>query len=449
MEIERQMEKGVKFPFDKITQLNIGNPQVLGQKPFTFIREVLACCISDTPKNKEIYSKDVIDRADSYLSKIGNRAVGAYTDSPGFRTVIKEVEAFIEKRDNVEVDPSHIYLVNGASEGIATILRLILSDPEDGVMIPIPQYPIYSALITKFGGNIVGYYLDEETGWSLSVKELERSYKEATQNGTKIRGIVVINPGNPTGQVLEEENMKEVLQFAHKKNIMFLADEVYQRNIYVDKTFCSARKALKNLGEPYNSELELCSFHSLSKGLLGECGLRGGYMECHNFDKYALEQVYKAKAVNLCSNSIGQIGIGLMVNPPTEETASPETVEQYKEEEKATFEGLQTRAKLLTTRLNAIAGITCTELEGAMYAFPKINFPQGYIAKALAEGKKPDLKYCLDVLEETGIMIVPGSGFGQKEGTYHFRITNLISTTEEMDKALDKLEKITNRIMNE
>uniref|UniRef100_A0A7S3N8F6 Aminotransferase class I/classII large domain-containing protein n=1 Tax=Euplotes harpa TaxID=151035 RepID=A0A7S3N8F6_9SPIT len=111
----------------------------------------------------------------------------------------------------------NIYLLNGASEGITILIRLLIQDSNDGIMIPTPQYPIYSALINKNGGVQVPYYLDESKSWGLTVEELERSYQEATDKGTRIRGIVVINPGNPTGQVLSEDDLKLVLKFAHDK----------------------------------------------------------------------------------------------------------------------------------------------------------------------------------------------------------------------------------------
>ena len=101
----------------------------------------------------------------------------------------------------------------------------------------------------------------------------------------------------------------------------------------------------------------------------------------------------------------------------------------------------------MTSKLNSIQGITCNEVEGAMYAFPRIRLPQGYIDEAQKEKRSPDLKYCLDVLEETGIMIVPGSGFGQVEGTHHFRITNLVHSSDEMAKALDRLKVFTESLM--
>lgn len=447
MEIEREMEHGVKYPFERITQLNIGNPQNLGQKPISFNREVLACCLYDHPRRSEFFSKDAVERANFYLESLPHRATGGYSDSGGYRTVIAEVKDYINKRDDINVDMDDIYLLNGASEGIATMLRLLIKDDNDAIMIPIPQYPIYSALITKFGGKQVPYYLNENRGWGLDLNDLEKSYQDARENGINMRGIVIINPGNPTGQILSQENLQSVLKFAHDKNLVVLADEVYQKNIYVDKEFVSARKALRNLGPPFDNNLELVSFHSLSKGLLGECGLRGGYMELHNFDHYAMEMVYKSKAVNLCSNTIGQIGTGLMVNPPNEFNASQATIDQYKKEETDIYDALKVRAKLLSDGLNAINGISCTEVEGAMYAFPNVDLPTYYIEDSVKSGIQPDLRFCLKVLEETGIMIVPGSGFGQMPLTYHFRITNLINSTDDMKSAIHKIQKVTDKIM--
>nr|ALB24938.1 alanine aminotransferase [Euplotes vannus] len=364
------------------------------------------------------------------------------------RCIMREVKSFIEKRDGVEADENNIFLTNGATEGITFMLNLLIKDENDGIMIPIPQYPMYSALITKFEGTQVPYYLDESKGWGMSYKELERSYAEATDKGINVRSMVVINPGNPTGQVLTQEDLNRVIQFAHDKQIFLLADEVYQRNIYVDKEFCSVRKALSELGSPYNDDVELASFHSLSKGLHGECGLRGGFMELHNMNDFANAMMYKSKAVALCSNIIGQIGVGLMVNPPTEDTVSKEVFDLYQTQEQEIFNGLKYRANLITEKLNSIEGVTCNEVEGAMYAFPQIRLHQSYCDLAQQEGLSPDLKYCLEILAKTGIMIVPGSGFGQEEGTYHFRITNLVNSKTEMTKALDRIGEFTSEIMS-
>lgn len=146
----------------------------------------------------------------------------------------------------------------------------LFNEPVDGkpsgVMIPIPQYPLYSAVLAEFGLSQIGYFLNEENKWSLDVSELERSYNEAKKT-CKPRVLVVINPGNPTGQVLTRENIIDVIKFAHKHNLFLLADEVYQTNIY-DKNskFYAFKKIVNEMGKPY-SQMELASFMSVSKGI--------------------------------------------------------------------------------------------------------------------------------------------------------------------------------------
>lgn len=106
---------------------------------------------------------------------------------------------------------------------------------------------------------------------------MERSYKEAVKKGTKIKAMVVINPGNPTGAILNKESLKEIIQFAEEKKLLIISDEVYQENIYEGEFF-----SIKKVASEMNSKVALASFHSLSKGIFGECGLRGGYMEMSN-----------------------------------------------------------------------------------------------------------------------------------------------------------------------
>lgn len=135
-----------------------------------------------------------------------------------------------------------------------------------GVLIPIPQYPLYSATLAEFGLHPCGYYLNEDDKWSLEVSELERVYKES-QGSAAPRVLVVINPGNPTGQVLSRKNIEEVIKFAYKHNLFIMADEVYQDNIYhKDCCFHSFKKVMTEMGEPYVN-MEVASFMSISKGL--------------------------------------------------------------------------------------------------------------------------------------------------------------------------------------
>ena len=122
-----------------------------------------------------------------------------------------------------------------------------------------------------------------------------------------MRALVFINPGNPTGQCLSEDNLRQLIEFCHNNKLVMCADEVYQENIYTSKPFISARKVLNSMPEPYRSHTEIVSFHTVSKGAYGECGLRGGYMELHNIDPAVVDQVYKVCSINLCPNVPGQV----------------------------------------------------------------------------------------------------------------------------------------------
>lgn len=162
------------------------------------------------------------------------------------------------------------------------------------------------------------YYLSEEKNWGLDAEHLEQQIVEAKAEGICPRGIVVINPGNPTGQVMKYKDLADIIKICHKHSILIVADEVYQTNIYKPGSkFVSMRKVLHELGKPYSDTVELVSLNSISKGMLGECGFRGGYYETHNLCQEAEDLMFKLKSMDLCGNTIGQTSVELMVNPPT------------------------------------------------------------------------------------------------------------------------------------
>jgi len=236
---------------------------------------------------------------------------------------------------------------------------------------------------------------------------------------------VIINPGNPTGNCLNVDNMRDVVRFCHRQRLLLLADEVYQENVYLpEKQFHSFKKVLKGMGQPFAEQQELISFHSVSKGFTGECGRRGGYMELCNVLPSAREQLYKMASVALCPNLDGQVMVDLMVLPP--QPGSP-SHQQYVRERDAIIASLKRRALLVAASLNRLQGVTCNNAEGAMYLFPRISLPPVAVLAAKSAGKSPDTFYCLELLNSTGLVVVPGSGFGQRDSTYHFRITVLPS----------------------
>lgn len=154
---------------------------------------------------------------------------------------------------------------SGSIKAVLALLRCEIDGKRPGVMVPIPQYPLYSATIAEFDMEQIGYYLDESKNWGLNISELQRSIDEAKKVSAP-RAIVIINPGNPTGQVLSRENIEEIIKFAHKENLFIFADEVYQDNIYAaGSKFYSFKKVLHDMGEPY-SKMDMASFMSCSKG---------------------------------------------------------------------------------------------------------------------------------------------------------------------------------------
>jgi alanine transaminase len=434
----KALQNGEERPFPEVVLCNIGNPQSVGQQPLTFPRQVLALCtcpsMLDDPAIVGALPSDVVARAQRILGGAGG-GLGAYSESKGIEVVRESVKTYIEERDGFPTDIEDVFLTNGASEGVKTLLTMLVSGKKDGVMIPIPQYPLYSASITALGGSQVGYFLDEDNDWAMSVEALDKAAADAKAKGINLRTLCVINPGNPTGQVMSEENISQVIEWAAKEGVLIMADEVYQTNVY-DPTmqFHSFKKVLRSMPE-HADKVELVSFHSTSKGIMGECGMRGGYLELCNIHAETKEEVYKSLSVNLCSNLPGQVITEIMVNPPKPGEPS---YESYRAEYDTIFDSLTRRAKVLVEGLNSLEGVTCNASSGAMYAFPQIRLPQKWMEDCSKRGIPADTAYCLELLDATGICVVPGSGFGQADGTLHFRTTFLPQE--------DKIQAVTERL---
>ena len=303
-------------------------------------------------------------------------------------------------------------------------------------MIPIPQYPIYSATLDLLGGKKVGYFLDERKCWDLNIKELERSLEEAKKSGINVVGLVLINPGNPTGQVLSRKTVQGVLKFCSKHRLVLLADEVYQENVYDEQDeFYSAKRAAYDTGLLENDEIELVSFHSTSKGVFGECGRRGGYMELVGIDPEIKDMLYKLASASLCSTVSGQLMTSLMCRGPS---PGDESYESHEAEKRAVFEGLKRRSKIVSGGLNKIPGFSCQPAQGAMYCFPSVKIPQAAVREAEEKGVAPDTMYAVSLLERTGICVVPASGFGQESGRHGFR-TTFLPPEAEMERAVEMI----------
>jgi aspartate/methionine/tyrosine aminotransferase len=423
-----------------IIYCNIGNPQAFDQKRLTYVRQILSLCenpnLIESPP--EDYPADVIGIAHAIVHASGG--LGAYSESKGVCFIREAVAKFIGERDGTTgIDPESIYFTNGATEGIDNVLELLIDkDRKTGVMIPAPGYSLYDATIKRRHGKIVRYYPDEKREWKLSLERLEDSLKKAKEQGTDVRAICVINPNNPTGAVLSREEIEMILNLARKNNLTVLADEVYQENLYNDKKqFISFGKVLQEQEESLKKQnkvlelkdkdrVSLFSFNSCSKDYLGECGARGGYVECRNVPEDVQAELLKQFSMRLCPNLAGQVLVHALVCPPKKGELS---YDLYMQEKTNILEEYKKRAGILFEGLNKIEGISCNPIDGALYAFVRIKLPPS----------KTDDDYCMALLEKTGICVVPGSGFGQEEGTFHFRMT-ILPPTDQIIKIVEKLK---------
>nr|XP_057923788.1 alanine aminotransferase 2-like isoform X2 [Doryrhamphus excisus] len=445
VELEKELSEGRKKPFEEVIKANIGDAHAMGQQPITFFRQVLALCSYPELLNDGTFPEDAKSRAQRILQSCSGYSMGSYSASQGIDSVRQDVARYIEQRDGgVYCDPDNIYLTTGASDGIVTMLKLLVcgeGTARTGVMISIPQYPLYSAALAELGAVQINYYLNEEKCWSLDISELQRALEDA-RSYCNPRALCIINPGNPTGQVQNRKCIEDVIRFAAKERLFLMADEVYQDNVYAEGCqFHSFKKVLFEMGPEYSNTVELVSFHSTSKCYMGECGFRGGYMEIINMDDEVKAQLTKLVSVRLCPPVPGQALMDLVVNPP--QPGEP-SYNQFLKERTATLNALAEKAKLTQEVLNTVPGISCNPVQGAMYSFPRISIPEKAVKEATEKGQQPDMFYCMRLLEETGICLVPGSGFGQKDGTYHFRMT-ILPPADKLKILLSKVKEFHQR----
>ncbi|HXY69560.1 MAG TPA: aminotransferase class I/II-fold pyridoxal phosphate-dependent enzyme [Gemmatimonadales bacterium] len=437
----------------KITYCNIGNPLAFVQRPLTYLRQILCLAeypaLLDDPAALRHFPGDVVDKVRAILAR-HPAGTGAYSQSAGIPFIRQAVAEFITRRDGIPADKDRILLTDGASKGVEAAVVALLRDRNDGILIPIPQYPLYSAEIALRGGKAVGYHLDESRHWQLREETLLSSHARARAEGIRPAAIVVINPGNPTGAVLTRENIAMVIRFARANGLAILADEVYQENVYApDRRFHSFAKVMHELGE---TSVSLFSFHSVSKGFLGECGHRGGYVEFRNMPDDVLAELVKLQSISLCATVPGQIAVYVMVSPPVAGEAS---YERYVAERDGVLRELKAKAEILGRGINAIPGMSLEAPQGALYGFVRFELPAepGVDVGAMTEEQrldyegKRDSAYCLALLEETGICVVPGSGFGQEPGTLHFR-TTFLPSREEIESLVARLKAFHERYVD-
>lgn len=413
-------------PFSEIIYCNHNNPQSQGQQPNKFFREVLALCnhphLLDRSEASFMFSSDAITRAREIVGLIPGKTTGGYSHCQGIEGLRDAIAAGIASRDGLPSYSEDIFLTDGAAAPVHMMMHLLIRGKNDGILCPIPSHSLYTDSMVLRGATLVPYYLDESRGWRVNISDLKKQLDGARAKGIAVRGLVVVNPGNPTGQVLVEENQCEIVELCKNECLVLLADEVYQENIYTDqKKFNSFKKVARSIGYG-EGDISLVSFHSVSNGYYGECGRRGGYMEVTGFSSEVMGEVYKVASLSACSNISGQILMSLVMNPPK---VGDESYPSYRAERDSILSSLSCCAEAMVSTFNSMEGMTCNKAEGGISLFPSVRLPPRAIEAAEAMNTEPDVFYALRLLESTGIVVVPGSVFGQVPGTWHFRCTIL------------------------
>ncbi|KAM3603958.1 uncharacterized protein V6R79_004556 [Siganus canaliculatus] len=449
IQITQELQQGAKMAFEEILDLSSGDLHTAGMKPLSFVRQVLAACIYPMLLTSNQLPVDVRQRAKMLLEECVGGSIGSYTPTAGVSEIVRRIAQFITRRDGgVPSYPENIFISAGSQWSITNIINVLVNNQgsrRTGVLTPVPCHRTTISSIESLGAVVVPYYLNEEQGWELQVEELDRALSSA-KSFCNPTALYIINPGNPSGHIQSRKSIKAVIRFVAEKRLFLLADEVYQDCVYGENSkFISYKRVLSEMGHPLSDMVELASFHSTSKGLMGECGLRGGYVELVNLDPEVMKYIYKLFTVDSCAPALGQISLDLMMNPPQPGEPSYPLYNTEAQKIRATVSHNVKRAFEV---LSALPGFSCQPVMGGAFIFPKVHFPPKAIQRAKEAGLPPDTFYCLRLLEESGVFATPGCEYQQKEGTHHLRFC--IMTPEDiMEKTMMRLTCFHKQFMEE
>ncbi|NNU42710.1 pyridoxal phosphate-dependent aminotransferase [Ramlibacter montanisoli] len=361
MDAARQMEE----EGHKVIKLNIGNLAVFG---FDAPEEIQQDMIRNLPNS------------------------AGYSDSKGIFAARKAVMHYTQQQGIKGVTLDDVYLGNGASELIAMATNALLNEGDE-LLLPSPDYPLWTASAALSGGTPVHYMCDEANGWMPDLDDIRRKITPAT------KGIVVINPNNPTGALYSDELLKEIVAIARQHGLVILADEVYDKVLYdgVKHT------AIGSLSE----DVLTLTFNSLSKSYRS-CGYRAGWMVVSGDKKVAadyIEGLTMLSNMRLCANVPGQWAIQTALGG-------------YQSINELVNPGgrLRRQRDLAYELITAIPGVSCVKPQAALYMFPRLD-PKMY---PIAD----DRQFFLELLQETRVMLVQGTGFNWPQPD-HFRIVFL------------------------
>jgi len=339
------------------------------------------------------------------LTKAVEEGANAYSPSEGLPE-LKQAITQKEKRVNgVDVSSEDVIVTSGISEGIQMVMAALIDAGEE-ILLPGPTYPPYISYAKFFGGKPITYETVEEDCWQPNVDDLRGKISEKT------RGIAIINPNNPCGALYEEKIVKEILDVAGEYDLPVLSDEIYDQIIY-EKKFVSTAYLAK--------DVPVIGFNGFSKAHL-MTGWRLGYIYFHQQDQQLQELrqcIEKEARIRLCANTpVQKAGVAALNGPQNHV--------------KDIVEKLRRRRDYAWKRLNEIDGISCAKPEGAFYIFPKIH--------AVGRKWKTDMEFVLELLKETGVLLVHGSGFDPVYGAGHARGV-FLPPIETLEQALNELDR--------
>ena len=369
LEKARQMEEEGQ----KIVKLNIGNIAAFGLEPPDEI-------VQDMIRN------------------LANAA--GYTDSKGLFAPRKAVVHYMQQKQVRGVTVDEVYLGNGASELITMSMNALLNDGDE-VLIPAPDYPLWTASVALSGGTPVHYLCDEQSDWMPDLADM------AKKVNAKTRAIVVINPNNPTGALYPTELLEKIVAFAREHGLIVFADEIYDKTLYDGATHTS----IASLAD----DVLFLTFNGLSKNYRS-CGYRAGWMVVSGEKRHArdyIEGLNMLSSMRLCSNTPGQLAIQTALGgyQSIDDLVAPG--------------GRLARQRDLAHRLlTAIPGVTCVKPKAALYMFPRLD-PEMY---PIAD----DQQFAYDLLAEQKVLIVQGTGFNWPDAD-HFRVVFLPNTDDLTD----------------
>ena len=383
MDRARQMEE----EGHKIIKLNIGNLAVFG---FDAPEEIQQDMIRNLPTS------------------------AGYSDSKGIFGARKAVMHETQKQGIKGVTLDDIYLGNGASELIVMATNGLLNNGDE-LLLPAPDYPLWTAAVSLSGGTPVHYVCDEANGWMPDIEDIRAKITKNT------KGIVVINPNNPTGALYSDELLMQIVELARKHGLIIFADEVYDKVLY-DGVKHTPIASL-------SQDVLTLTFNSLSKSYRS-CGYRAGWLVVSGDKKPAadyIEGLNMLSNMRLCANVPGQWAIQTALGG-------------YQSINDLVGEGgrLRKQRDLAYELITAIPGVTCVKPQAALYMFPRLD-PKVYPIK-------DDQQFFLELLQETKVMLVQGTGFNWKT-TDHFRIV-FLPHEDDLREAISRIAKFLENYRN-